>query len=125
MGNSFTGVELSANVSMHAKVVHHSYTTPFWILEHFIAIDQTKKDEKVPIDFFLFSRAYRLFPKMDYQDMVTFFNKLSEGYCQEQQQFEPLRIDEKHFDKPIAIGISSHYLQKAKEYKIIPHHTGI
>ena len=44
MGNSFTGVELSADLSKHAQIVHHSYTLPFWIFEHFIAVDQEKKN---------------------------------------------------------------------------------
>ena len=50
VGGSFTGIEISADVSQHTSKVIHTFRKPFFLVSHFMKVSE---EETIPVDFVL------------------------------------------------------------------------
>ena len=58
IGGSFTGVSLTSDVSLYASEIIHSFRRPFFVVKHYMEIEDEKESKKIPVDFFFYTRNY-------------------------------------------------------------------
>lgn len=119
VGGSFSGVEIAADVTNHAKESYHTFLRPFWIIRRYLL----KMGNKIPVDLLFYNRKFYSEPLDPLATEESICIKKNNGLmdlCKEQQSVPLLKISESDFSTPINSVISDNYISQVEKGKLIP-----